>query len=148
MRDQIIGLSLYLLVSQALVCKLVAPLEQQLTNSTGKTLFLFVLLVLGLQKKQIVALQINQNEFVLFDQWGVSKHGEHANFKIPNGAWTLADSESHGPCSAFRFSKGHLIYTSSPASGCWKGWSKQYGARVYTMDVWSLPEFRTLLYVQ
>ena len=82
---------------------------------------------------------------------GVSKHGEHTDFVIPKGAWTLVDSAaisaSHGPCSAFCFSKGHLIYTSPPASSLWKGWSKQFGAKEYIMDIWSQAEFRTLLYV-
>jgi hypothetical protein len=109
---------------------------------------LFTLLVLGLQQKQAVALQINAHEFVLFNEGGVTKHGEHDNFVIPKGAWTLSDSESLGPCSAFRFSKGHLLYTSSPASGRWMEWAKQFGAMEYVMDIWSQAEFQTLLYVQ
>ena len=109
---------------------------------------MLILLVLRLQQKQPVALQTNTHEFVLFNEGGVTKHGEHDDFEIPQGAWTLSDSESLGPCSAFRFSKGHLIYTSSPASGRWKEWAKQLGGREYVMDVWSLAEFRALLYVQ
>lgn len=66
---------------------------------------------------------------------------------ITKGAWTLSDSQPGEPCTAFQFSSGHLVHTSSPASERWKEWVKQLSATRYVMDVWSLEEFWTLLYV-
>ena len=96
---------------------------------------------------QAVALQINVDHFVLFDEGGIRKHGKHDDFAIPKGTWTLSDSQSFEPCTAFQYSEGHLLHTSSPAQDRWKEWVKQLSAKVYVMDVWSLEEFRTLLYV-
>ena len=117
-------------------------------SGIGKTLFLLYVLVRRLQEKNTVALQINSNEFALFDERGVNLHSSESG-RVPKGAWALSDSigEHHGLCSAFERPSVHIIHTSSPASSRWKGWVKRLSADRYVMDVWSLKELRTLLYV-
>jgi len=112
------------------------------------------LLVRRLQERQPVALQMNSNTFALFDEHGVSLHissNLDSAFLIPKDAWALSDSgEGDGsPCSAFkqRCHGPHIVHTSLPASNRWERWTDHLSARKYVMDVWSLDEFRTLLYV-
>jgi len=115
-------------------------------------MFLLCLLVYLLQEQLPVALQIDAHEFVLFDNRGVRSYQTISRYAsaIPNGAWTLSDSSGEQqlePCAAFKYSKAHIIHTSSPAAHRWKEWEKQLGATRYIMDVWHLEELRGLLYV-
>jgi hypothetical protein len=114
-------------------------------------MFLLYLLVRRLQERKPVAFQINSNTFAIFDEHGVSLHTSSLDsaFLIPEDAWALSNSgEGDGsPCSAFIQRRPHIVHASSPASNCWEGWVTRLSARKYVMDVWSLDEFRTLLYV-
>ncbi len=126
--------------------------RHQLIQSIGKTFFLLFLLVHLLRERIPVALQIDAKKFVLFDNHGARIYKTDSTYAsaIPKGAWTLSDSsgaEQLEPCAAFKYSKAHIVHTSSPASHRWKEWVKQIGATRYIMDVWSSEELRGLLYV-
>ncbi|KAF8959419.1 hypothetical protein BDZ97DRAFT_1667164 [Flammula alnicola] len=112
----------------------------------GKTLFLFYVLARRLQEKEPVALQIDSNQFALFDERGVSLHSSECGH-APRGAWALSDSSCEGGrlCSAFQYPDAHVIHTSPPASRRWEGWVNRLSANEYIMDVWSLDELRTML---
>jgi hypothetical protein len=112
----------------------------------GKTFFLLCLLDYLLRERIPVALQIDAKNFVLFDNHGtrIYKTIQHMYAPlIPKGAWTLSDSsgaEQLKPCAAFKYSKAHIVHTSSPASHRWKEWVKQIGATRYITNVWSSEE--------
>ncbi|KAF8344470.1 hypothetical protein F5887DRAFT_971403 [Amanita rubescens] len=113
----------------------------------GKSLFLFYVLARRLHDKSPVAFQIDEHNFVLFDQDGVTLHST-TDSQVPEGTWALSDSDAssrRGLCMAFQQPAFHVIYTSSPSHRRWKNWVKRLGARKYIMDVWSLEELQTLL---
>ena len=128
--------------------EVLTPTNTHLFNLIGKTLCLIYLLVLRLLAKEPVALQINSQEFVLFDHHGVSIHPAVTGH-VPEGAWALSDSspDRHGPCKAFEASYSHLIHMSSPTSCDWKSWAEDLNSSMFFMDVLSLEEFQVLLYV-
>lgn len=120
-----------------------------LTLSIGKTLFLLYILARRLHERQPVALQVDASNFALFDKGGASLHESSpiSAYLIPEGAWALSDSsggEVVEPCSAFKWHRTHIVHTSSPAS-C--HWTKDVFAIRHVMDIWSLEELQTLLYV-
>ena len=91
--------------------------------------------------------------FVLFDKQGVSLHpanSEISSYSIPHGAWALSGSwcggkETNRPCIAFDHIQRpgiHVIHTGSAPR-----WARQEYAVVYDMDVWSLEELESLMYV-
>ena len=115
-------------------------------------MFLLYLLARRLQERQPVTLQMNPMTFALVDENGVSLHKSSLDsaFLIPKGAWALSDSSAEGdvlPCPAFIQRRPHIVHTSFPASNCWEKWVMHLSAKKYVMDVWSLDEFQTLLYV-
>lgn len=116
------------------------------TQYIGKTLFLFYVLVRRLQERKTVALQINRQQFALFDERGVCLHSSICDY-VPEGAWALSDQTGEHELCAFTYPFAHVIRTGYPAAHGWKGWVKRLSARQYIMDVWSLQEFRTLLYM-
>lgn len=114
-------------------------------------MFLLYLLVRRLQERKPVALQMNSTTFAIFDEHGVSLHTSSLDsaLLIPEDAWALSDSGERdcSPCPAFKQRRPHIVHASFPASNCWEGWVARLSARKYVMGVWSLDEFRMLLYV-
>jgi len=114
-------------------------------------MFLLYLLVRRLQERKPVALQMNPTTFAIFDEHGVSLHTSSLDsaFLIPKDAWALSDSGEgdSSPCPAFKQRHPHIVHAIFPASNRWGGWVNRLSARKYVMDVWSLDESRTLLYV-
>jgi len=91
--------------------------------------------------------------FALFDKQGVSLHlanSEISSYFIPHGTWALSGSwcggqEINRPCVAFNHVQQpgiHVIHTGSAPR-----WARQEYAVVYDMDVWSLEELESLMYV-
>ena len=104
-----------------------------------------------LREKQIVCLQTSLDEFIIFDEGGVTRHTTYSGIHIPDRVWALSDSVGNGqmqPCSAFQYSKAHMVHTSSPAQRNWKHWVKQLSANKYVMDMWNEQELRQLLCVK
>jgi len=106
-----------------------------------------------MQDRQSVAFHTG-SLFVLFDKQGVSIHpanSEISSYFIPHGAWALSGSwcsggkETTRPCVAFDHIQRpgiHVIHTGSAFR-----WARQECAVVYDMDVWSLEELESLMYV-
>ena len=105
-----------------------------------------------MQDRQSVAFHTG-SLFVLFDKQGVSLHpanSEISSYFIPHGTWALSGSwcggqETNRPCIAFNHVQQpgiHVIHTGSALR-----WARQEYAVVYDMDVWSLEELESLMYV-
>ena len=124
---------------------------------TGKTCFLFFLLLHRLTRGLPTAFQVDPDKFFLFTERGASVHGPSSDnsLSFPPNVWALADTKGSllEPCQAFQYSLSRkqgtcLIQTSSPTKERWKAWSEQYGASRYIMACMSLDELAVLGLVQ
>ena len=95
-----------------------------------------------------------KDKFLLFQDTGVRICSfDASNGSImPDRTWALSDSHPGPvfgpPCEAFltayRPSRAWVIQAASPGEARWKGWSKEHGAKMYWMDVFTVDEMNAL----
>jgi hypothetical protein len=123
--------------------------EPNTRDLTGKTCFLFYLLLQRLCQGLPTAFQIHATRFFLFTDKGSSVHSSDSWLAFPSGTWALADSSESimQPCNAFLEASMRdvwVIQTSPPSQSRWKDWKKQRRARLFVMDCPSTDEMEAL----
>ncbi|KAK7690867.1 hypothetical protein QCA50_005969 [Cerrena zonata] len=125
-------------------------------SGIGKTLFLFYVLVMRLQARQPVAIETDQSEYFVFTEAGVSIEPKGNSlvdilrrWTSSTQVWALSNSsiDLDQPSSGFRRARSlgaYLIQATSPCVHRWKQWLKEYGARMFVMDLWPEDELFAL----
>ncbi|KAG9316860.1 hypothetical protein JVU11DRAFT_2935 [Chiua virens] len=117
----------------------------------GKTLFNIYILVKRLGEKKAVAMQFmnGQPMYALFQ--GMAHFYSLDNILPlyePPFVWVLCDSNDkvESPSGVFRGEQDRIriIQTTSPKVSRWKEWTKQHGADIYVMDIWTENEIKQL----
>ncbi|KAG9312715.1 hypothetical protein JVU11DRAFT_7142 [Chiua virens] len=117
----------------------------------GKTLFNIYILVKRLGEKKAVAMQFmnGQPMYALFqDTARFYSLDNILPLYEPPFVWVLCDSNDkvESPSGVFRGEQDRIriIQTTSPKVSRWKEWTKQHGADIYVMDIWTENEIRQL----
>ncbi|KAH9025841.1 hypothetical protein EDB85DRAFT_2149459 [Lactarius pseudohatsudake] len=114
---------------------------------TGKSCFLFYLLICLLNEKKNVAFQIS-TEFILFQDTGVEliRATDMEGHIIPVGTWALSDSRAgfERPCPAFLTTSmarsACIIQASSPSPEVSRSWRRECSALLHWMEAMPLGE--------
>jgi hypothetical protein len=115
----------------------------------GKTMFLFYVLLRRLESKLPTAVQLDSDEYFIFDEQGATVHSIGDKDLRLRKCWALADSNTYVkyPCLAFMKNAKFIIQTTPPEPERWKGWVKEYRGTWFVMDLPSVPEIAAILYV-
>lgn len=119
----------------------------------GKSCFLYYLLFRLLSEKKNVAFQV-KDKFLLFQDTGVRICSFDASNGpiMPDRIWALSDSLPGPvfsmPCEAFltacRTNRAWVVQATSPLESRWKGWSREHGAKMYWMGIFTVDEMNAL----
>ena len=97
-----------------------------LTHSTGKTTFIFDVLLDRLERRLPTAIQVTKHRFVFFDEDGPRLYdGTQEAPRLSEDCWALID-DVESPCTAILISRAHIVCALPPNR--WPGWAKQKAA--------------------
>ncbi|KAK7042395.1 hypothetical protein R3P38DRAFT_2890280 [Favolaschia claudopus] len=105
----------------------------------GKTTFLLFILLHRLQRRLPTAVQVNAEQFIIFDECGVSvydakiqMHQDNTLCRRLSRCWALCDSNQNlaSPCLTIQLEASFVIITSAPQPHRWQGLLKQMGGTV------------------
>jgi hypothetical protein len=113
---------------------------------SGKSTFLFYLLLYRLERKLRTAVQLDAEYYFIFDEQGAAVHPLSGRDPRLRKCWALTDSNEivTQPCTAFQSLAERVILTSSPKPERWKGWIKQTEGRCIISDLPSVPEIAAI----
>ena len=103
----------------------------------GKTVFLIYLLLYRLQRMLPTAIQLSNDNYVLFDADGATIYDPRAWWYPDQQYWALADSNEELiiPCVAIQNSGARVIQACPPKPQTWKEWIKQNLGDVVVSDL-------------
>ena len=118
---------------------------------SGKSCFLYYLLLQQLSKKTSVALE-RPDCFFLFSDDGVTMHDKTKSYihLFPKITWALSYSndKTEQPCEAFlddsQEDRAWIVQATSPKKERWKQWRTQHSAEMFVMKYFSVEEIMAL----
>jgi hypothetical protein len=123
-----------------------------LTSDSGKTCFLYYLLLHLLSQEIPVALQLHLSTILVFYDCGVDKHRPETD-TFPSGTWAIfrSNKSTEQPCASFRAAsmqdRAWIVQTAAPLENRWIKWLRHDYVDIFVMDHTSIKEIAVIGFV-
>ena len=113
----------------------------------GKTTFLYYVLLLRLELKLPMAIQLGTQEYFIFDESGTVVCLINVCDPQLKKCWALTNSNAHvtQPCEIFMSTASLVVQTTSLKLERWKEWTKQMYGLWIVVDLPLVSEIATIL---